>query len=136
MPLQRDPAKTERIYGDIIFSPEWQEYVFGSLVCGHTFVIKYDTGRLTGDRSRIIGDNSAWKIVAQIKFKASENPVPVIVSCGTEGSVTTHPIRIPLDTEEIEVWFVNTGTSGQEFFDSRFGNNYHFQVQRLNSYTA
>jgi len=126
----------------ITFTADWRQWPHGGLVPGATVAISYDPNRLPNERSTYNGVPT-WSIVAFHQF-APNGPVfskPLDAPTGqvvqrysddpVEATMMTTSIEIPSDAEELILWFLNTGRSGQQFWDSDYGANYVFRFTSL-----
>jgi hypothetical protein len=123
---------------EVIFTKDWKEAVRGELRCGTQFRIIYDNRRLPYCRATYSGLQT-WGISAHIKFKESPEvlikPLSIEVEQGKKydpqyHTIMTAELEIPRDAEGITMWFVNADRGGCVTFDSRYGQNYHFAVQK------
>jgi hypothetical protein len=125
---------------DILFRLDFQNEVTGNLLPGTSVTVLYDAERLPYERS-MEGMSPAWSISAYVKF-APQGPARAyplwtrtgMVLTGTkqlndpgEGTMLQCEIDIPADAQYVEMWFVNTGKSGQMYYDSAYGHNYVFR---------
>ena len=126
----------------ITFTRTWEQLPSGNLVPGSTVVIDYDPNRLPNERSNYNGAPT-WSITAFYRFspngpiasqqleiqtgdvvtRFSDDPV--------EATMMTASINIPADAEELILWFLNTGRSGSEYWDSNLGQNYVFRFTSI-----
>jgi hypothetical protein len=122
----------------ITFTKDFQQLVHGDLLPGRTVTLLYDAERLPNERSLDQGQK-AWTIKAFYKFFErgevratdlwSETGV-VLTKLSNEpgeGTMMTCGITLPEDADHLTVWFLNTGKSGAQFWDSNFGRNYIFR---------
>jgi hypothetical protein len=126
----------------ITFARNWQQIQFGNLVPGWTVQIAYDPGRLPEERSDYNGDPT-WTITAFYQFSPGgpvrgnqlETPTGQVVARiaddPAEATFMTTSIDIPDDAQELIMWFLNTGQSGRQFWDSNEGANYIFRFTSL-----
>ncbi len=129
--FSNDPAR-------IIFTKDFRVVVRGDLQAGRPAKILYDAARLPSERSEENGAK-AWTIKAFYKF-IEQGPVHEIdlqEGLGTmqtkmsndtgEGTIMSCHITIPPGVDHVTLWFLNTGKSGAEYWDSNFGRNYIFR---------
>jgi hypothetical protein len=122
----------------IAFKKNFQQLVHGDLVPGTKVKILYDSDRVPAERSMEDG-HKAWTIRAFYKF-VEAGPVHQVdlwtesgamqskMSNDTaEGTIMVCSIYIPEGADHMSIWFLNTGKSGAEFWDSNFGRNYIFR---------
>ncbi|MEA2462951.1 MAG: hypothetical protein QOJ98_698 [Acidobacteriota bacterium] len=126
----------------LTFTRDWQQIQFGNFVPGRTVSINYDAGRLPEERSYYNGDPT-WNITAFYQFSAGgpvrgnqlETPTGQVVARiaddPAEATFMTTSIDIPEDAQELIMWFMNTGQSGRQFWDSDYGANYIFRFTSL-----
>jgi hypothetical protein len=123
----------------LTFTSNWQQYVIGDLEPGSQVLIAYDSNRLPNERSNYNG-SPTWSIIAFYRF-ASDAPIQQVtlefegagmvpgpqqtVSNGSSFMYAT--IDIPQDAQSLETWFLNSGRSGFQYWDSDFGQNYQFR---------
>jgi hypothetical protein len=126
----------------ITFTKSWQQLPFGNLVPGRTVHIRYDANRLPEERSNYNGVPT-WTITAFYQFSPagpvhgnqlevpSGRVVSRIADDPVEATFMTTSIEIPDDAEELIMWFMNSGRSGRQFWDSDYGANYLFRFTSL-----
>jgi len=126
----------------ITFTGTWQQLPFGNLVPGSTVQIAYDPARLPFERSNYNGAPT-WSITAFYRFSPNgpiasrqlDTPTGQVVSRFSddpvEATMMTTSIDIPADADELILWFMNTGQSGFEYWDSDYGLNYIFRFTSI-----
>ncbi len=126
----------------ITFTKNWQQLPSGNFVPGQTVYIRYDAARLPEERSNYNGAPT-WTITAFYQFSPGgpvrgnqlETPtgqvVPSISADPLDATFMTTTIDIPDDAAELIMWFMNTGRSGRQFWDSDYGANYVFRFTSL-----
>lgn len=123
----------------LVFTKDRRQLIRGDFRRGADLTILYDAERLTGERSADEHGKPAWSIYSFVKFSESgevhrlelwsETGV-IRAKAGNdvgEGTMMKGTIVVPADAEEVIVWFLNTGRSGREYWDSNYGANYHFR---------
>jgi len=123
----------------ITFTKDFQTLVHGVLLPGRTVTLVYDAERLPNERSQDQGQK-AWTINAFYKFVEQGGEVHVTDLWSETGVVRTKltdelgsgtmmicRISIPENADHLSVWFLNTGKSGAQFWDSNLGRNYIFR---------
>jgi hypothetical protein len=126
----------------ITFTGWWKQEAFGNFIPGRTVHIAYDPNRLPNERSTYNGAPT-WSITAFHQF-APNGPVQSTqlempagppprrhVNDAAEATYMTTTIDIPHDATELILWFLNTGRSGMQYWDSDFGANYVFRFTAL-----
>lgn len=105
---------------------------------GSEFVVDYDPGRLR-DCRQVAAGAPAWSIVAFAQFFAGNqeiNPrVEAQIAPATSGASTTidrspFSVTVPAEATRVELWFHNTGDGGCCGWDSRYGQNYRYDVSK------
>ncbi|MBL8956001.1 MAG: hypothetical protein JNK82_34825 [Myxococcaceae bacterium] len=130
------PAGSSRAV--IEFKSDWSEEQHGPLLAGGLGVIEYDASRLTTCRGSS-GGRATWDITARVRFQPSgqlvEQSVRTFDSLPS-GFPDLSQVRklpftftVPLGTQWVEAWFVNTGLSCQPAYDSNQSQNYRFDVE-------
>jgi len=126
----------------LYFTAQWKEGAFGNFVPGQTVEIAYDPNRLPYERSTYNGA-PAWSIIAFYQFSPGGEvgsqplsmpagpPPPRYSNDPVEATLMRTSIDIPEDAEELIVWFLNTGRSGMEYWDSDYGANYVFRFTSI-----
>ncbi|HLK66128.1 MAG TPA: DUF6209 family protein [Bryobacteraceae bacterium] len=122
----------------ITFTKDFHQLVHGTLLPGRAVTIVYDADRLPHERSEYNGQK-AWSIQAFYKFiENGEVRVAELWSeTGTvltklsndpgEGTMMMCRIDVPADADHLTIWFLNTGRSGADYWDSNYGANYIFR---------
>jgi hypothetical protein len=123
----------------LTFTSSWQQYVIGDPEPGSQVRIGYDSNRLPNERSTYNG-SPTWSIIAFYRF-APDAPVQQVtlelesagMVPGPEQTITNGSsfmfatIDVPQDAQSLEMWFLNSGRSGWQFWDSDYGQNYQFR---------
>lgn len=122
----------------ITFTKDYRLLVHGHLLPGRTVRLSYDAERLPNERSEEQGQK-AWTIKAFYKFQdqGEVHATDLWSETGTiltktgdepgEGTMMVGTIDLPLDAGNLVLWFLNTGKSGAQFWDSNNGRNYVFR---------
>lgn len=122
----------------IVFTKDFRQLVHGTLQPGAAVRIVYDAERLPEERSEQQGQK-AWTIQAFYKFTEqgevhtvdlwSETGVVLTKTTNEpgEGTMVVSDIDLPSDADHLTLWFLNTGKSGAQYWDSNFGRNYIFR---------
>ncbi len=113
----------------ITFTQDWQAKVQGVLRPGGRFTVRYDASRLPEERSTYNGQPT-WNIFAFASFSGAPAVRETLKTPGGP-NLMTQEFAIPADARDITMWFMNTGRSGQEFWDSHYGQNYCFRFPQL-----
>src|SRR3954469_461018 len=126
----------------ITFTKNWEQLPFGNLVPGSTVVIAYDPNRLPNERSNYNGAPT-WSITAFYRF-SQNGPIAsqqLEIQTGdvvtrfsddpVEATMMTTSIDIPSDAAELMLWFINSGQSGFQYWDSDNGQNYIFRFTSI-----
>lgn len=113
----------------ISFTEDWQAKVQGVLRPGGRFTVRYDSNRLPEERSTSDGQPT-WNIFAFASFSGAPAVREALKTPGGKG-LMTQEFEIPSDARDITMWFMNTGRSGREFWDSHYGANYCFRFPQL-----
>ena len=102
------------------FEPDWRETLEGDLRPGGRLVVEY----LAARRRQIFDARLAGGIVVHARFAPG----------GQSRSETLGPdpvvLVVPADAVEVAIWFRATEHGGAEAWDSRFGENFRFPVDR------
>jgi hypothetical protein len=121
------------------FSPDWLQSQNGTILRGGTVVVKFAPERLSACRNSMRGAE-LWDIEAVAKFHPRGDLVrgSLIQHLSRDGIVATSAPRdlevaVPSDSRQIEMWFHNFAELGGhcDAWDSRFGDNYWFDVAGL-----
>jgi hypothetical protein len=122
----------------ITFTKDHRQLVHGDLLPGREVTIVYDAERLPHERSQDHG-RKAWTIRCFYKFVENGTVSSTDLWSETgkilskisnepgEGTMMLSRINIPDDADHLTLWFLNTGKSGAEYWDSNFGRNYIFR---------
>ncbi|SEP33232.1 hypothetical protein SAMN02990966_05162 [Rhodospirillales bacterium URHD0017] len=133
-------GSTSTVQTALRFLPEWLESRDGPIVRGRNLSIAFDPTRLTGCRRNWRGTD-VWEIEGVVKFHPRGDVVrgTLLEPIRTSGVVTGHSpkaleVTVPSDATQIEVWFHNFAEVGGrcDAWDSRFGQNYWFDVEGPN----
>jgi len=122
----------------ITYTRDYRQLVHGDLLPGRQVTIVYDAERLPHERSQDHG-KKAWTIRCFYKFVENGTVSSIDLWSETgkirskisnepgEGTMMMGRINIPRDADHLTVWFLNSGKSGAEYWDSNFGRNYIFR---------
>jgi hypothetical protein len=122
----------------ITFTKDFHQEVHGDLRPGRTVTLNYDAERLPNERSEE-GGQKAWTIKAFCKFEErgevhnldlwseSGKILHKITDEPGEGTMMIGRIDLPDSADHLTIWFLNTGKSGAECWDSNEGCNYIFR---------
>ena len=105
------------------FLSNWSQHQIGNIQAGELLQIEYDPQRLPRCRSSRYGQ-PAWSIAAYLRFHPGGQEQSGLVVPGSQ----PWEITVPNDAKKIEMWFDNTDESGCITWDSRYGQNYWFEV--------
>lgn len=106
--------------GSLKFLPDWSHQQDGDIRPGESLTIEYSSGRARCRSSRYGRD--AWSVVAYMRFHPGGEEQQVQVA------PTSETVQVPIDATQIELWFHNTDAAGCVAWDSRYGQNYWFDV--------
>jgi hypothetical protein len=103
------------------FRADWSQQQSGTIRAGEQLQIEYAAERLPTCRASYRGQD-AWNIAAYARFL----PGGEVQS----GAVAKQPlvVKVPAGATEVELWFNNTDNTGCVAWDSRYGENYRFDV--------
>jgi Family of unknown function (DUF6209) len=117
----------------ITFTKDFQQLSHGDLLPGRTVTLVYDAERLPNERSE------GWVIRAYYRFadQGAVEPVQLWSETGVilskrdeqpgQGTMLIGTIDVAPAADYLAVWFLNTGKSGAQYWDSNFGRNYYFR---------
>jgi hypothetical protein len=123
----------------LVFKGDFQQDITGEIKSGSDVAIIFDAGRLPLERSLDEKGKPAWTISAFFQFLPGGeiNKINLLseksgtrkkVRDSDEGAILKGVFTVPSGSEEAVIWFLNTGTTGDEYYDSALGNNYRFRV--------
>jgi hypothetical protein len=123
----------------LVFKGDFQQDVIGEIKPGSNVAIIFDAERLPLERSLDEKGKPAWTISAFYKFLPGGEVNKINLLSEKSGArkkvkeLTAEKIlkgvfSVPSGSEEAVIWFLNTGNSGHEYYDSALGNNYRFRV--------
>lgn len=114
------------------FTEDFQQTVTEPLKAGSEVTILFDSNRLPFERSTNEKGKAEWSISAFYQFAADgavkEVKLAAAKKAASQETVLKGNISVPQDATEAILWFLNTGKSGNYYFDSAFGKNYRFPV--------
>jgi hypothetical protein len=117
--------------GSLRFLSDWSYEKNGDIRPGESLSIEYASERLPRCRNRRYGSD-AWNIMTHIRFHPNEQEQSGDVTTREEKSGRMVPksltVEVPVDATKIELWFRNTDDGGCVEWDSRYGQNYWFDV--------
>jgi hypothetical protein len=121
----------------LVFKGDFRQDLSGDLKSGAEVTILFDSQRLPLERSLDEKGKSAWTISAFYQFAPGEEIYKVNLlpektrkktKSESEPTLLKGVLSVPTGSREAIIWFVNTGTTGNEYYDSDFGKNYRFPV--------
>jgi hypothetical protein len=125
----------------LTFLPDGQERRLGELLRGGTLVLRYAPARFAAHQPAFAGGTEAAtterEIVAYARFLpggqvhgATLVGTPAETSAEADVAVplASAEISIPPDATTVELWFRSTDAAGTESWDSRFGQNYRYDI--------
>src|SRR6266702_944166 len=135
------PGMIKRIFtsepAHIRFTENYHEQVRGCLLPGKPIYVEFADVRIREEPSaaaRVLMCAQFDRGPAQhvlLHLRSSwRNINPGLTEPG-EGNFWCGTLTPPQDSREISVWFVKTGPSGSQYYDSRFGADYWFRFTSL-----
>lgn len=116
--------------GSLKFLSDWSHEQNGDIRPGESLSIEYASERLQCCRHSRYGQD-AWDIIADIRFHPNGRESGAVMVRESGAMVATSLIvDVPVDALKIELWFMNTDHTGCVAWDSRYGQNYWFDVTR------
>ena len=105
----------------LTFHAGWREELQGSITPGGKLRVEYATERLPDFRATH-RSKPTWDIVGTVLFSPGGQL--------ETGSVVKKPLEVvvPKNASKVTLWFQNTDGSGGAAWDSRYGDNYHFDI--------
>ena len=129
-------ARSERPDATLRFLSGWVTAQTGELRRGGRLSVEYDPDRLPNLRATYNG-MATWGISANLRF----HPGGQFVTGGLlqflhgdppqpleQPRPMAYELDVPSDATSVELWFKNSDRSGRAEYDSRFGENYWFEV--------
>jgi uncharacterized protein YraI len=103
------------------FRADWSQQQSDAIRAGEQLKIEYAAERLPTCRASYRGQD-AWNIAAYARFLPSGEV--------RRGAVAKEPlvVDVPTGATQVELWFNNTDNTGCVAWDSRYGQNYRFDV--------
>jgi len=121
----------------LVFKGDFQQDVTGEIKSGSEVTILFDAERLPFERSLDAKGKSAWTISAFYQFApgGAVNKVELLPEKAAKktkaengGALLKGVLSVPTESKEAIIWFLNTGKTGTEYYDSDFGKNYRFPI--------
>jgi len=123
----------------LVFKGDFQQDVTGEIKPGSEVTILFDSERLPFERSLDEKGKSAWTIAAFYQFApgGEVSKVKLLPEKAARKKTTAEQqesgflkgvLSVPTGSREAIIWFLNTGKTGSEYYDSDFGKNYRFSV--------
>jgi hypothetical protein len=119
--------------GSLKFLSDWTQEQSGNIRPGESLSIEYAIERLPGCRASRYG-RDAWSITAGMRFHPTgQEESGAVTAREQSGAVVAAPltVEVPIDATRIELWFQNTDNTGCVAWDSRYGQNYWFDVNSV-----
>ena len=120
----------------VVFKSDFQLDVTGEIKSGSEVAILFDAERLPFERSLDEKGKSAWTICAFSQFAPGGEVSKVDLlpekkkkaKDAADETFLKGVLSIPSGSREAIIWFLNTGKTGNEYYDSDFGKNYRINV--------
>lgn len=118
----------------LVFSRDFQQTASGELKPGSEITILFDAARLPIERSLNEKGKPVWTISAFFQALPAGSVSRIDLAPekkktkAAEETVLKGLFTIPEGCAEASIWFLNTGKTGAEYYDSDFGKNYRFPV--------
>ena len=120
----------------LVFTGQFEQSATGELKPGAEVTILFDAARLPFERSSDKKGKPEWTISAYCQFAPAGAVSEVKLApekaakkaAEGDGNLLKGTFTIPSESGETIIWFVNTGKTGNVYFDSAFGKNYRFPV--------
>lgn len=111
--------------------PSWQNDQSAPLAAGHDFLVDYDIRRLPSCRQDYNGLQT-WDVTVQYRFDGGAVQSASLTSSPNDYTRIQAPARIaaPQGASTVHLWFENHDRTGCEMWDSAYGANYRFSIDR------
>lgn len=106
----------------LAFLEGWREQQTGEITAGGSLVVRYEPKRFAAMPVK--------EIVGYARFLPGGQVRHATLRGGRRPARPTAEIAVPPETHHVELWFQCTGEAGEVVWDSRFGENYRFDVVR------
>lgn len=116
--------------GSVKFLSDWSYEQNGDIHPGESLSIEYASERLPRCRASRYGQD-AWSITAGMRFHPNGQEQSGAVTAREQTGVVVAAsltVEVPTDATKVELWFKNTDNTGCVAWDSRYGQNYWFDV--------
>jgi Family of unknown function (DUF6209) len=116
--------------GSLKFLSDWSHEQDGDIHPGESLSIEYASERLRDCRASRYGQD-AWSIITGIRFHPNgEEQSSAVTTREQSGAVmaASLTVQVPIDATKVELWFKNTDNTGCVAWDSRYGQNYWFDI--------
>src|SRR5919107_5149973 len=120
------PRSTTSDAAVLAFLDGWRELQHGDITAGGSLVVRYEPTRFSpvDGRAREIVGYARFLPGGQIRHATLRGRrAPRAAPFAAE-------IAVPPETKQVELWFQCTDETGETIWDSRFGENYRFDVVR------
>jgi uncharacterized protein YraI len=111
--------------------PSWQTEQSAPLASGRDFLVDYDIRRLPFCRQDYNGMQT-WDVIVQYQFDGGAVQSASLTSAPNDYSRAQAPARlsVPAGAATVELWFENHDRTGCQTWDSAYGANYRFSIDR------
>lgn len=111
------------------FAKDWSVTETGALVPASTMTLRYDLDRLGQCRFQEYG-GPAWAVLAYVSFDGGAPKTLVLAPhTGVTGGIVEETIPVPA-ASDVAFWFYASDDSGCVQWDSNYGKNFHFAIQK------
>lgn len=129
MPKKALNTTTETASSQLVFTGDFQQSVTETLKPGAEVTILFDSNRLPFERSTGAKGKAEWSISAFYQTSSEGAVSEVKLAPAKKGETVLKGVfTVPAESSEVIIWFLNTGKSGNVYFDSNLDKNYRFPV--------
>jgi hypothetical protein len=116
------------------FQGNWQTAQSGPIKAGSTLRFDYNPQRLVSQMEQAFEDGyQTYQISAMVSFDGKPAVEVPLVAMPDDSQGTAHlmesAIRVPDDAKSVSVYFKGHDVTSNLYYDSRYGQNYRFDVQ-------
>ncbi|AKQ63359.1 hypothetical protein A176_000271 [Myxococcus hansupus] len=131
-PLEAQQAPLTAPTATVRFLTGWTHSQQGAIVRGGQLVVDYDLYRMTDCHLSTYNGVQVWDTLAYVRFLPSGQLFSGSVKQATGStSFVSKPfeVTVPSDATSVETWFLTSGRTCTQRYDSNYGMNYAFPVE-------